>query len=80
MSEFEREDPLERLERKQAESHANKPLKIAVIVMAVIAAALAVLLAYSLLTKNKLVGELNQDKQELTEQIAALQADYEDLP
>ena len=79
MSEIEREDPLERLERKQAESHANKPLKIVVIVMAIVAAALAVLLATTLLSKNKLVGELNQDKQELTEQIAALQSDYEDL-
>ena len=79
MSEFEREDPLERLERKQAEAHANKPLKAVMIVMAVIAAALAVALAYTLFSKNKLVGELNQDKQELTEQIAALQADYEDL-
>lgn len=79
MSEFEREDPLERLERKQAEAKANKPLKAVMIVMAVIALGLAAALAYTLTSKNKLVGELNQDKQELTEQIQALQADYEDL-
>ena len=49
------------------------------IVMAVIALALAAALFYVLSSKNKLVGELNQEKQDLTEQIQALQADYENL-
>ena len=45
--------------------------------------AVAVLLVAALIyvtsTKNKLVGELNSEKQDLTEQILALQADYEGL-
>ena len=76
---MEREDPLERLERKEAERKANGPLKTVMIIMIVVAVLLAAALAYVLNTKNKLVGELNADKLELTEQIQALQTDYENL-
>ena len=76
---MEREDPLEKLERKQAEKKANGPLKAVMIAMAVIAAGLAAALIYVLNTKNDLVSELNDEKADLTEQIVALQSDYEGL-
>ena len=75
----EREDPIERLERKQAEAKANGPLKAVMIAMIVVALGLAAALVYTMNNKNKLVGELNEEKADLTEQIKALQADYEDL-
>lgn len=76
---MEREDPLERLARKEAEKKANGPFKSIMYVMIVIAAVLAAALAYTLTGKNKLVGQLNEEKADLTEQIQALQADYEQL-
>ena len=79
MTVMQREDPLERLERKQAEKKANGPLKTAMIVLAVIAAALAAALIVVLGSKNSLVSQLNEEKKDLTEQIQALQSDYEGL-
>ena len=76
---MEREDPLERIERERAGKKQGGPLKSTMIIMAVIAVALAVALAYVLATKNKLVGELNLEKAELTQQVQSLQADYESL-
>lgn len=76
---IQREDPLEKFERKQAEKKANGPLKAVTIVMAVAALALGAALFYVTSTKNKLVGQLNEEKADLTEQIQALQADYENL-
>ena len=75
----EREDPLEKLERKQAEKKANGGLKAVMIVLAVVAVGLAAYLAYVLKSKNTLVSQLNEEKQDLTEQVQALQKDYEDL-
>ena len=79
MENIEREDPIEKLERKQAEAKANKPLKALMIVLFLIAIGLAAALVYTLSSKNSLIGDLNEEKADLTEQIKALQSDYEDL-
>ncbi|MBR4585299.1 MAG: hypothetical protein IKO29_00985 [Bacteroidales bacterium] len=76
---MEREDPLEKLERKQADKKANGGLKALMVAMIVIALGLAAALFYVLTSKNKIVSELDQEKQDLTEQIQALQSDYENL-
>lgn len=76
---MEREDPLERLERQEAEKKANGGLKTVMIIMIVVAVGLAAALAYVLNSKNKLVGQLNDEKTDLTEQLIALQNDYADL-
>lgn len=76
---MEREDPLEKLERKELENKSNGGLKTIMIVMTVVALALAAALVYVWMSKNSLVGELNGEKQDLTEQILALQNDYEGL-
>ena len=75
----EREDPLERLERKEREKKENSGLKTVMYAMIVVVVLLVAALIYVISTKNKLVGELNSEKQDLTEQILALQADYEGL-
>ena len=76
---MEREDPLERLERKEQERKANGGPKTIMYAMIAVAVLLAGALAYVLWQKNSLVGELEKDKAALTEQIVALQGDYESL-
>ena len=76
---MEREDPLERLERKESERKANGGLKAVMFAMIAVAAVLAVALVLVLSSKNKLVSQLNTEKDDLTEQIQALQSDYEGL-
>ncbi len=76
---MEREDPLERLERKENEKKANGNLKIVMIALIVAAVVLAVALVCVLTSKNRLVGQLNDEKRDLTEQIQLLQNDYESL-
>ena len=76
---MEREDPLERLERRERERKANGGPKTVMFIMIAVAAVLAAVLAYVLWQKNTLVGELQKDKEALTEQIVALQTDYENL-
>lgn len=76
---MEKEDPLERLERKEQERTQNGTLKIVMIVMIVVAVALAAALAYTLSSKGALINQLNDEKSDLTEQIEALQSDYENL-
>ena len=78
-TDMEKEDPIERLERQQAERKSNGGLKAVMITMIVIALALAGALYYVMSSKNKLVNELNEEKEDLTEQIQALQSDYENL-
>ena len=76
---MEREDPLEKLERKQAEKQSNGGLKALMVAMIVIALGLAAALYYVWSSKSRLVGDLNEEKADLTEQIQALQSDYENL-
>lgn len=82
MENYLNEDPLVKLERKEEEkknNSGNALPKIFLIVLAVLAVALAVALFLVLSSKNKLVNDLNTEKVELTEQIQALQYDYENL-
>ena len=75
-----REDPLERLEMQEREKKEKRgSLRGTAIILAVVAAVLAVALAYVYLQKSKLVSELEDEKEDLTEQIVALQSDYENL-
>ena len=76
---MEREDPLERIERKERERKQNGGAKTVMVIMIVVALILAAALAVVLWQKNTLVGELQTDKEALTEQIVALQSDYENL-
>ena len=76
---MEREDPLEKFERRESERKANGPLKTVMYVMIVVAVALAAALAYVLVSKNSLVEELNFEKMELAAQLDSLQEDYEGL-
>ena len=76
---MQKEDPLEKLERRELEKKNNGPLKTVMIVMIVVAVLLAAALVYVMNTKNQLVNQLNLEKEDLTEQIVALQHDYEDL-
>ncbi|MBQ9660796.1 MAG: hypothetical protein IJV37_05975 [Bacteroidales bacterium] len=76
---MEKEDPIEKIERQEAEKKNNGGLKALMIAMIVVALALAAALYYVLNSKNKLVDQLNQEKTDLTEQIIALQSDYENL-
>ncbi len=75
-----KEDPLERLDRLEKEkktgSNTAKTVMIALIALCV---ALGAALAYIWLSKASLVKDLNVEKEELTEQIIALQGDYENL-
>lgn len=76
---MQREDPLERLERKEAERKVNGPLKTIMYIMIAIAVALAAALVYTLMSKKTLVSQLNEEKMELAAQLDSLQADYEGL-
>lgn len=76
---MEREDPLERLERQRQEKASGSSLKTIMNIMIAVAVLLGAALAYTLVSKNRLVGELREEKSDLTEQIKALQSDYENL-
>ena len=69
---MEREDPLEKLERREAEKKANGGLKTVMLIMIVVAVALAAALAYVMMSKNRLVSQLNDEKADLTEQLITL--------
>ena len=76
---MEREDPLERIERRERERKQNGGPRAIMFAMIAVAVLLGAALAYVIWQKNSLVGQLNVEKQELTEQIVALQNDYESL-
>lgn len=76
---MEKEDPLERLARKEQEKAAGGSLRKVMYAMVAVAVLLAIALAYVLSSKGKLVNELKAEKTDLTEQIIALQTDYESL-
>ncbi|MBR6424208.1 MAG: hypothetical protein IKS47_05990 [Bacteroidales bacterium] len=71
---FEKDHP-----SKPAGGNGGGSIKTAAIVLGVVAAALAVALVVMLSQKNALVKDLNIDKQNLTNELIALQGDYEAL-
>ena len=73
-----KEDPLERLEREEREKK-NGGLKGVMYALAAVAVLLAGALAYVWFQKSSLVKDLNIEKEELTDQIVALQQDYDNL-
>lgn len=78
--EIKREDPLERLERQEAERKARGGnLRTIAIILTIVAILLAAALAYIWFQKSTLVNALEDEKADLTEQIEALQADYATL-
>ena len=75
-----KEDPLERLDREERERKERKTdLRKVMYVLIALAALLAGALAYIWIQKSSLVKELEIEKQDLTEQIVALQSDYDNL-
>lgn len=62
--------------RRPSSEGGNKNV---IIILSVVAAALAVVLGYVLISKSRLVNDLQVEKDELTEQIVALQQDYAEL-
>lgn len=76
-----KEDPLERLDRLEREkkSKSASAPRTVMIALIVLAAVLAAALAYIWMSKASLVKDLNLEKQDLTEQIVALQGDYDNL-
>ena len=75
-----KEDPIERLDREERErSEKKQSLKGAVTVLTIIAVVLALALAYIWFQKSSLVHDLEQEKEELTEQIITLKGDYDSL-
>ena len=75
-----KEDPLERLDREERErKERNTDLRKVMYVLVGVAALLAGTLAYIWIQKSSLVKELEVEKEDLTEQIVALQGDYANL-
>ena len=75
-----KEDPLERLDREERErKQRNTDLRKVMYALIAVAAILAGVLAYIWIQKSNLVKELEIEKQDLTEQIVALQSDYDSL-
>ncbi|MDD6508649.1 MAG: hypothetical protein PUF43_04215 [Bacteroidales bacterium] len=61
------------------ESRDVKKANLPLIVLGAIAAVLAIVLAYVWFTNYKLVGQLNEEKEELTQQMISLREDYDTL-
>lgn len=72
------EDPIVRRRREQ-ENKKEQNLKKGMIALAIIAVVLAGLLAYIWIQKSSLVSGLEVEKADLTEQMVALQNDYDNL-
>lgn len=73
-----KEDPLERIAREE-KANKNNGLKAVMYALAAVAVLLAAALVYIWTQKSSLVKELNIEKADLTEQIVALQQDYDNL-
>ena len=73
------EDPLERIERQERERKEKGGLRTTLIVLCCVAAALAAGLGYMLYQRSGLVNQLEGEKQELAQQMVALQSDFENL-
>ena len=72
---MQKEDPIARAERLQANKKSNVP----VVILAVVAAILAVVLAVVAVKDYKMVKELEQDKADLQERISVLKTDFDNL-
>ena len=73
------EDPLERIEREERERKEKKGPRTVMTILAVVAALLAGVLAYMLYQRNALVNQLEGEKEELAQQMVALQQDFSSL-
>ena len=75
-----KEDPLERLDREERErKERNTDLRKVMYALIAVAVLLGAALAYIWIQKSSLVKELEIEKEDLTEQIVALQSDYDSL-
>lgn len=75
-----KEDPLERLDREARErKERNTDLRKVMYALIAVALVLAGALAYVWIQKSSLVKDLEVEKADLTEQIVALQGDYDSL-
>ena len=75
-----KEDPLERLDREERErKERNTDLRKVMYALIAVAALLGAALAYVWIQKSSLIKDLEAEKEDLTEQIIALQGDYESL-
>ena len=72
-------DPILMRREQEAVAAKNKSLKTVMFALAGVAVALAGVLAYVWIQKSSLVNDLEAEKQDLTEQMVALQKDYESL-
>ena len=72
-------DPILERRAQEAQVAKSKTLRSIMIILAVVAAILAGILAYVWIQKSALVKDLEIEKQDLTEQMVALQQDYATL-
>jgi len=73
------EDPLQRIEREERERQEKRGPRTLMTILAIVAAALALVLGYLLYQRNALVGQLENEKQELAQQVMQLQSDFSSL-
>ena len=73
------EDPIMERRTREAEARKNSGLKNTMWILAALVIVLAGALAYIWFTKSSLVKDLNQEKEELTQQMIALKGDYDSL-
>ena len=69
------EDPLQRIEREERERREKKGPRTLMTVLAIVAGVLALVLGYLLYQRNGLVNQLEGEKQDLAQQMVALQSD-----
>lgn len=72
-------DPIEERRKREEQEQKAEGLKKVMWILAVVAGVLLILLAYIWISKSKLVGDLNTEKEELTQQVEALKTDYDNL-
>ncbi|MGI5847594.1 MAG: hypothetical protein ACOX5T_06185, partial [Candidatus Cryptobacteroides sp.] len=73
------EDPIRERREREEQAKRNSGLKNMMWILAAIAIVLAVALAYIWFSKASLVKDLNQEKEELTQQMITLKSDYDSL-
>ncbi len=75
------DEEMQEFERRygRGSDNDNNPMKKVVVVLAIVAACLALVLAWVWISNTRLVGELNREKDDLTTELISLQTDYEAL-